>query len=97
MLPPKEAAGVRERSIPKLVGGICAVWAVAWRPDGSNVTSEPHSVQLLAMFLLLGAEQGGPAWYDKWGDALGLWTIDSLNASHLIQVGTGEGKSVLLD
>ena len=85
-----------ERSVPKLIGGICAVWAIASCPEGSNEMNEPHSVQLLAMFMLLGAEKGGPSWFVKMGSALGVWSINSLNASHLIQVGTGEGKSVLL-
>ena len=55
------------------------------------------AVSLLAMFLLLGAEKGGPSFIDRnFGHRFRLWNVSHLKTSHLIQVGTGEGKSVLL-
>jgi hypothetical protein len=68
--------------IADLIAGICAVWSLAGvETDEEECLMRPHPVQIIGIFMLLGLDGGR--------DALNL-------NGHLIQVKTGQGKSVLL-
>ena len=81
------AAMVRETlacgSVVEIIAGICAVWSLAGSSaddDDSATIIRPHPVQILSIFVLLGLDRGQ----------------DLSISGHLIQVKTGQGKSVLL-
>ena len=68
--------------IAELIAGIGAVWSLAGvDTDEEDSLMRPHPVQIIGIFMLLGLDGGS--------DALKL-------EGHLIQVKTGQGKSVLL-
>ena len=99
-------------NLEKVVAGICAVWSLASCPAGNSAMMQPHCVQVLAIFRLLGLEKGvapadvGLERGKRLARNLGksflpaslnqLLQASNLTESHLIQVKTGEGKSVLL-
>jgi hypothetical protein len=99
-------------NLEQVVAGICALWSLASCPAGDSAMMEPHCEQILAIFRLLGLEKGVASSVDVTERAkllarhMGksflptslnqLLQAPNLTESHLIQVKTGEGKSVLL-
>ena len=69
-------------NVVNTIAGICAVWSLAGLPPdgGSDSIVRPHCCQVLSIFVLLGLQDGPKISPD----------------GHLIQVKTGQGKSVLL-
>ena len=101
------AASAAGHNLAKTVAGICAVWSLASCPEGSDGMMKPHCVQILAIFRLIGVEQGvslateyverGKRGMRRALPAIGnLLGQANLTSSHLVQVKTGEGKSVIL-
>lgn len=84
--------------IPKLLAGIFAVWSVNESCSSYKETGEmkyvlkPHPVQVLAIFRLLEIDREG-AWTDRARQLVGMGPAIT---NHMIQIGTGEGKSVIL-
>ena len=69
--------------VVEIIAGICAVWSLTGSSadhDDSSSIIRPHAVQILSIFVLLGLDTGK----------------DLSVSGHLIQVKTGQGKSVLL-
>ena len=69
--------------VVETIAGICAVWSLTGSSaddDDSSSIIRPHAVQILSIFVLLGLDTGK----------------DLSISGHLIQVKTGQGKSVLL-
>jgi tetratricopeptide (TPR) repeat protein len=69
--------------VVEIVAGICAVWSLAGSSaddDDSSSIIRPHAVQILSIFVLLGLDA----------------SQDLSISGNLIQVKTGQGKSVLL-
>lgn len=69
-------------NVVETIAGICAVWSLAGlsKEEESGSIVQPHCCQILSIFVLLGLQDASEMSSD----------------GHLIQVKTGQGKSVLL-
>jgi hypothetical protein len=82
-----------------LLAWVFALWAIISSQSSSNeifdrsLLIKPHPVQLIAIFRLLGLDHIDSFW-SSFGSLFSR--PDSSVPGHLIQVGTGEGKSILL-
>eukprot|EP01041_Mallomonas_annulata_P009370 gene9370-19434_t len=92
--------------LAELLAGVFAVWTILTSKDMFNDTKDrhclikPHPIQLIAIFCLLGLDSKDGMWM-TFSSAVrsitgGGKTNQPILDGHLIQVGTGEGKSVLL-
>eukprot|EP01041_Mallomonas_annulata_P001680 gene1680-3252_t len=88
-----------------LLAGVFAVWTILSSKDAFKDTNDrsclikPHPVQILGIFCLLGLDTKDGIW-NKFSNSLavlaGIGSIQPTLDGHLIQIGTGEGKSILL-
>eukprot|EP01087_Luapelamoeba_hula_P010439 TRINITY_DN276_c0_g1_i1.p1 TRINITY_DN276_c0_g1~~TRINITY_DN276_c0_g1_i1.p1 ORF type:complete len:2464 (-),score=305.43 TRINITY_DN276_c0_g1_i1:82-7473(-) len=91
---------IRDR-IPKLLAGIFALWSVLGSRSHYQQTGKmecvmkPHPIQVLAVFRLLGLDLTTSV-LDSLFNAIGLSKSQHSLLNHVVQVGTGEGKSVIL-
>ena len=84
--------------IAKLIAGISAVWSLESMPEGCAGANpvKPHSIQVLSSFYLLGLHKHGIFLIGDSFKAMKGYAGQPLDQSRLLQVKTGEGKSVLL-
>lgn len=104
----KQKAAERKKSpksIVEVMAGIFAVRAVQTSKDmfhdqqkDGDCVVKPNVVQLLGLFRLLELDVENGFWRSAWNGCVGAITgSNTLDiAGHLIEVGTGEGKSILL-
>lgn len=88
-----------------LLGGIFALWTILSsrqvfaETNSRSCLMKPHPVQLVAIFRLIGIDeaQGGMlSWLVSLVSSMFPKSSSSPIPGHVIQVGTGEGKSILL-
>jgi hypothetical protein len=93
------------QAVIKILAGISAVWTmmssgVEFSKSGRNPDAllRVHQIQVIALIRLLKLSQDKPGLWEKVGSALtfGLLGRKLMSDGHMLQVGTGEGKSVLL-
>jgi len=84
-------------SVPKILAGIFAVWSVQASSSTYKETKKmecvlkPHPVQVLSLLRLLEADSS------TWTQYLKEWISGTRTLiNHMVQIGTGEGKSVIL-
>eukprot|EP00054_Salpingoeca_dolichothecata_P030815 m.253918 g.253918 ORF g.253918 m.253918 type:complete len:1412 (+) comp26724_c1_seq1:3775-8010(+) len=99
-------------AIPTLLAGLFAAWTIhtsgdafrKTRPVNPNVLIKPHPVQIVAIFRLLSVEAKAEGMLGQLKSFVSS-AVSSITggrllaerlAGHLVQVGTGEGKSILL-
>jgi uncharacterized membrane protein YgcG len=89
--------------IPELLAGVFAIWsidstgALFKATRRKEVLIQPHPVQVVAILRLLGVDQSANGSFSAIASFLGLQSDEQLlPPGHFVQVGTGEGKSILL-
>lgn len=84
-------------SLPKLIGGVFAIWSLASKSEQFSTPRMPLPVQVVAIVRLLALDRPAPRGYL---DYVSRWltseTPSVVDASHLAQIRTGQGKSVVL-
>eukprot|EP01087_Luapelamoeba_hula_P010441 TRINITY_DN276_c0_g2_i2.p1 TRINITY_DN276_c0_g2~~TRINITY_DN276_c0_g2_i2.p1 ORF type:complete len:2599 (-),score=378.72 TRINITY_DN276_c0_g2_i2:48-6866(-) len=90
-------------NIPKMLAGILALWSVLGSKSHFQQTKKldcvmrPHANQVLALFRILGLDTKPGLFNVKtWVAMAGLASSPLSLSNHVVQVGTGEGKSVIL-
>eukprot|EP01041_Mallomonas_annulata_P003358 gene3358-6649_t len=87
-----------------LLAGVFAVWTILTSKDMYKETNDrcclikPHTIQLIAIFCLMGLDTKDGVW-STFSNSLNSFAGGKIQPTldgHLIQVGTGEGKSILL-
>jgi len=89
-------------SLLEVLAGVFAVWTVQTsqqmfqsRSGDEDCLIRPNVVQMLALFRLLGLDCSD-GWFNSFLSIFGASADVTVMEGHLIQVGTGEGKSILL-
>ncbi len=92
-------------AIIKILAGISAVWTmmssgVEFNKSDRNADAllRVHQIQVIALIRLLKLSQDKPGLWEKVGSAMTFGRLGRklMSDGHMLQVGTGEGKSVLL-
>jgi hypothetical protein len=88
-----------DKSVPGLIGGVFAIWSLSSTSEQCPTPRVPLAAQVVAIVRLLGIDKpGSRGFLARLGSAVGLSsrTEPSIDASHLAQIKTGQGKSVVL-
>ena len=87
-----------DKSIPGLIGGVFAIWSMSQISDDRSTTPAPLAAQVVAIARLLTLDKpgGSKAFLSCLGILFSTRPEPSIDASHLAQIKTGQGKSVVL-
>jgi hypothetical protein len=85
-----------DKSIPGLIGGVFGIWSLASISEQCPTPRRPLATQVLAVIRLLALDK--PAQRGSFLSWMGLSSRPeaTIDASHLAQIKTGQGKSVVL-
>lgn len=85
-----------DKSIPGLIGGVFGIWSLASKSEQCPTPRRPLATQVLAVIRLLALDK--PAQRGSFLSWMGLSSRPeaTIDASHLAQIKTGQGKSVVL-
>ena len=83
------------KSIPGLIGGVFGIWSLSTQTEQCPTPRRPLPVQVVAVVRLLAVDKPGSRGVWSW---LARPSIPEplIDASHLAQIKTGQGKSVVL-
>ena len=79
--------------LERLIGGVFAVWSLASRTEQCSIPYRPLAPQVVAVVRLVGLDAPSGSSLLDW---FGVRAEKSIESSHLAQIKTGEGKSVVL-
>ena len=88
---------ISAKNIPDLIGGVFAVWSLASMSEQCRTPRRPLPNQIVAIVRLLALDTSPPrstfkTYLESWFKS----PSTAIEASHLAQIKTGQGKSVVL-